>query len=498
MKKHSFTLPLIVDLPGPQLDSAIRQHLAQFPFAGVCLFRRNIESRAQLARLVHDIREVLGHQALVGIDQEGGMVLRLLDGPQAPSPMALGAAGQIELAHAVGAAVGRLLCSVGINWNFAPSLDVNTNPANPIVGERSFGNQPSEVARLGLAWARGLESAGVMAAVKHFPGHGDTHQDSHLTLPVVDKPLEQLLSTELLPFHEAALAQLGSFMTAHIIFPALDPQEPATLSWKILTQLLRHSWGYRGLVVTDGMDMKAITQRYPEGEAAVRALQAGADLVLALGDTAAQVRQAQAVWTALEAGRIEHWQESQQRIAHASLQFAAQSQPYPGEAQDYPLMLQAAQQSITALHQPPLPQPGQKVLLVTGNRVAYGAAYEDALQPQALLQLLNLAFPTDLLQYSDDSLPSCLSALQQAGQQADFVIFASHTRDDLSASDLSVARAVFALGKPALHLALWNPYHARSLGQPALLTYGFRQPTLQALLGVLEGQPARGQLPVAF
>lgn len=494
MKKHSIILPLIVDLPGTRLDPATRQHLAQYPFAGVCLFRRNIENRQQLSQLVAEVREILGRQALVGIDQEGGMVLRLLDGPQAPSPMALGAAGQPELAFEVGAAVGRLLASVGINWNFAPSLDVNTNPANPIVGERSFGSQPAKVARLGVAWARGLESTGVMAAVKHFPGHGDTHQDSHLTLPVVDKPLEALQATELLPFQEAGRAGIGSLMTAHIIFSALDAQEPATLSWKILTQLLRHHWGYQGLVVTDGMDMKAITQRYPEGEAAVRALQAGADLVLALGDTAAQARQAQAVGTALEAGSLTYWPESQQRITHFSQKFAAHPQPYLSEAQDYPLMLQAALQSITALHNPPLPSPGQKVLLVTGNRVAYGAAYEDALQPQALAQLLSSAFQTELLTYSEDALP----ALSLAASRADFLIFASHTRDDLSAADQTMARAVFALGKPALHLALWNPYHARTLGQPALLTYGFRQPSLTALLEVLSGKPARGRLPVAF
>ena len=498
MKKHSIILPLIVDLPGTQLDPATRQHLTQHPFAGVCLFRRNIENRRQLSQLVAEIRAILGPHALVGIDQEGGMVLRLLDGPQAPSPMALGAAGQPELAFEVGAAVGRLLISVGINWNFAPSLDVNTNPDNPIVGGRSVGRQPTEVARLGVAWARGLESTGVMAAVKHFPGHGDTHQDSHLTVPVVDKPLEALQATELLPFREAALAQLGSFMTAHIVFSALDPQEPATLSWKILTQLLRHRWGYRGLVVTDGMDMKAITQRYPGGEAAVRALQAGADLVLALGSLEEQARQADAVWTAFEAGNIAHWPESQQRVTHLGQKFAAQPQRYLDEEQDYLLMLQASRQSITALHQPPLPQPGQKVLLVIGTRVAYGAAYEDALEPQTLAHLLGSAFQTDLLAYGQDTLPSHLAALHHAAQQADFLIFASHTRDDLSAADQSMARAVFALGKPAVHLALWNPYHARTLGQPALLTYGFRQPSLAALLEVLSGKAASGRLPIAF
>lgn len=288
MKKYSAKFcPLVVDVPGPTLDDATRRHLAHYGFAGVCLFRKNVQHRRQLAELVEQIREVLGPEALIAIDQEGGAVLRTTDLPEAPSAMALGAADDPALAEAVGAAVGRGLISLGINWDYAPVLDVNTDPRNPVIGDRSFGSDPAKVAELGLSWARGLEGAGVMACVKHFPGHGDTYLDSHLALPVVRKPREQLEAVEFYPFRRAVEAGISSIMTAHILYPALDPEYPATLSQAILTGLLREEWGYDGLVVTDSMDMQAITQfsadRFNPGAAALHAFGAGADLVLALG-----------------------------------------------------------------------------------------------------------------------------------------------------------------------------------------------------------------------
>ncbi|WP_281173205.1 glycoside hydrolase family 3 N-terminal domain-containing protein, partial [Deinococcus pimensis] len=170
----------MTDLPGPVLDERWRAHLSRHGFAGVCLFRRNVVNDEQVRALVRDVREVLGSEAFVAIDQEGGAVLRVLDAPLSPAPMALGAVGDVALARRVGAATGRALLSLGINWNFAPVLDVNSDPLNPVIGERSFCGDAALVAELGAAWALGLEDAGVLSCAKHFPGHGDTREDSHL------------------------------------------------------------------------------------------------------------------------------------------------------------------------------------------------------------------------------------------------------------------------------------------------------------------------------
>ncbi|MER3554715.1 MAG: beta-N-acetylhexosaminidase, partial [Meiothermus sp.] len=341
-----------VDIPAPELDDATRAHLAKYRFGSVCLFRKNIRDRHQLARLVAELRETLGPECLISIDQEGGAVQRTTDLPEAPSAMALGATDDPALAQAVGGAVGRSLIALGINWNFAPVLDVNTNPRNPVIGDRSFGSDPAKVAALGLAWARGLEAEGVMACVKHFPGHGDTHLDSHLDLPSVSKPRALLERLELYPFKKAVEAGISSIMSAHIVYPELDPDYPATLSSRILGELLRQEWGYDGLVVTDSMDMKAITQFSPDaGGAAVRAFAAGADLVLALGSRETQQAQAEALAKAIAEGTIPRarLEQSLERLARAARSFPGTPRPYSAQAEsaDRALMKEAARRSLT-------------------------------------------------------------------------------------------------------------------------------------------------------
>ncbi len=237
----------------------------------------------------------LGQEALVAVDQEGGMVMRVLESPQAPSAMALGAAGNKKLAFQVGQAVGRGSLSLRINWNFAPVLDAHTNPDNPIIGERGFGGHPGQSGRTG-AGLGGRASAGVLAAAKHFPGRRDTYQDSNLTLPRVEKSLE---ATDFYPFKQPVQAGIGSAMTAHIVFSKLDAENPAALSKRILTGFLREQCSYDRLVVTDAMNMKAISGRYPLGEAAVKAISAGADMICALGSRDEQAEQVEG----LEAAR---------------------------------------------------------------------------------------------------------------------------------------------------------------------------------------------------
>lgn len=498
-----------VDIPAPELDDATRAHLAKYRFGSVCLFRKNIRDRHQLARLVAELREVLGPECLISIDQEGGAVQRTTDLPEAPAPMAIGATGDVGLAEAVGGAVGRSLIALGINWNFAPSLDVNTNPLNPVIGDRSFGSDPAKVAALGLAWAKGLEQAGVMACVKHFPGHGDTHLDSHLDLPTVSKPRALLERLELYPFKKAVEAGISSIMSAHIVYPELDPDYPATLSSRILGGLLRQEWGYDGLVVTDSMDMKAITRFSPDaGRAAVRAFAAGADLVLALGPKPVQAAQAEALAKAIAEGTIPRarLEQSLERLARAARAFPGNPRPYSAqtEAADRALMKEAAARSLTWVygarsvpHHGPLPRPGDRILFVAPDLAPGESAYENGPAAQDLARRLKERFPgLRALAYPRQQPQTVLASAQAAAQESDFILYVSTTRQQLSHAEAELAQALFALDKPALHVALWNPYHVQVVRQPALITYGWRPPTLEALVEALSGAEAPGRLPV--
>ncbi len=494
------TRQMMVDIPGPTLDAATRAHLERYRFGGVCLFRKNIQSPAQVRKLVTEIRAVLGPHAWIAIDQEGGAVQRVLEFALAPSPMALGAIGDAKTAEAVGAVVGRMLISLGINWNFAPSVDVNTNPKNPVIGDRSFGSDPKKVAKLALAWARGLESAGVMAAVKHFPGHGDTALDSHLDLPVVYKTLEELERTELHPFRKAVEAGISAVMSAHIRFPALDKQYPATLSEKILTHFLRKKLGFQGIIVTDALDMKAITKNYSIGEAAVKSLQAGADMILSLGKPEVQIAQATAIQQALENGSLSEEQAnlSQLRLLDAAGRFPGLVQPYAlaQQKRDQTLMEQVALRSITAYRQPLRPRRSDRILVVSAGSTFEAGPYGETIAVGDFVRLLKTRFArVSQFVYDPKKADDFRSELEKAAAKADYLLIVSVGRGSLSPQETQLLKYAFTLDKRATHIALWNPYHILSLRKPAFATYGFRTPTLKALVKVLGGVQARGRLP---
>ncbi|KMS80728.1 sugar hydrolase [Streptomyces leeuwenhoekii] len=253
----------------------------------VGLFGRNITSPEQLAALTAQLRAERD-DVLVAIDEEGGDVTRLevRTGSSFPGNHALGAVDDVELTREVAAELGRRLAACGVNFNWAPSADVNSNPGNPVIGVRSFGADPALVARHTAAYVTGLQSAGVAACTKHFPGHGDTAVDSHLDLPRIDADPEVLAGRELVPFRAAIAAGTRAVMSAHILVPALDPDHPATLSRRILTDLLRGELGYDGLIVTDGMEMRAISATYGIERGSVLALAAGADAICVGGGLA--------------------------------------------------------------------------------------------------------------------------------------------------------------------------------------------------------------------
>ncbi|HKO52512.1 MAG TPA: beta-N-acetylhexosaminidase [Polyangiaceae bacterium] len=273
--------------------------------SGVIFFSRNVGQPAEVAELTSAIKRRAGRPVSLSLDQEGGKVRRLRQGFSELPPMrALGETGSARLAYEVGKLMGRELRAVGFDMNYAPVLDVDTNPDNPVIGARSFGRSPELVSKLAVALAGGLESAGIAACGKHFPGHGDTSQDSHLALPRLPHSLERLQQVELQPFAAAIAAGVPSLMTAHVLFEPLDAHYPATMSRPVLHGLLRETMRYDGLVVTDDLEMRAIADHYGIEEAVVRGLDAGVDQFLCCHTAELAHRAIEAVVHAVETGVI--------------------------------------------------------------------------------------------------------------------------------------------------------------------------------------------------
>jgi beta-N-acetylhexosaminidase len=278
---------VMIGLTGDGVGTAERTLFKNYPFGGFILFSHNLKEPKQILSLCRALWETSGEiPPLIAIDQEGGRVHRLPPPfTHFPPVAALGRAGNADLAYRTGAAMARELSAVGINLNFAPVLDVNSNPSNPIIGDRSLGADPNEVTRLGWEMVCGHRDGGVIPCVKHYPGHGDTAEDSHVELPVVKKTLEELRSTELPPFVHACRNQVEALMTAHVLYPALDASRPATLSAWIVGELLRGKLGYDGVVFSDDLEMKAISENYSIGEAVRLAMLAGIDVLLFCHET---------------------------------------------------------------------------------------------------------------------------------------------------------------------------------------------------------------------
>ena len=247
---------------------------------GVCLFATNIESLSQL-RTLTDAIYAENPRAIVAIDEEGGDVTRLFarDGSPSPGNAVLGRIDDLDTTAYAARQIGIQLRQTGVRLNFAPSVDINSNPDNPVIGVRSFGDRADQVARHGAAWIRGLQSTGVAATAKHFPGHGDTALDSHHALPIIDRSPSELEQRELLPFAAAIEARVRAVMTSHILLPQLDAEQPATLSKSILDGLLRTELGFDGVIVSDALDMAGVQTRGGIGETAARSLAAGCDLL---------------------------------------------------------------------------------------------------------------------------------------------------------------------------------------------------------------------------
>ncbi|MFD3548596.1 glycoside hydrolase family 3 protein [Streptomyces sp. NPDC058655] len=340
----------------------------------VGLFGRNIASPEQLAALTARLRAERD-EVLVAIDEEGGDVTRLevRGGSSFPGNLALGAVDDTDLTRAVAHELGRRLAECGVNLNWAPSADVNSNPDNPVIGVRSFGADTHLAARHTAAYVEGLQAAGVAACTKHFPGHGDTNVDSHHALPRIDVDLDTLQARELVPFKAAIEAGTRAVMSAHILVPALDPTRPATLSPQILTGLLRKELGYDGLIVTDGMEMHAIAGTYGIERGSVLAIAAGADAICVgggLADEATVLRLRDALVAAVREGTL-----PEERLADAAARVRALAEWTRGARPDArPEGSRASGIGLTA---------ARRALLLTGSAAPLTAPYVATLAPVA-------------------------------------------------------------------------------------------------------------------
>jgi beta-N-acetylhexosaminidase len=333
VRRHAGQLA-IAGFAGHSIPSDLRLLAREFDLGGVILFARNIETPEQVADLAREAQELAVELPLwVSTDQEGGRVARLKAPFTVWPPMlTLGRSGDEGLAERFARALATELRAVGISLDYTPVLDILTNKANPVIGDRALAERAEDVARLGRAIVNGLQAEGIAACGKHFPGHGDTSTDSHHELPLVEHPPDRIEAVELVPFKAAIEAGVASIMTAHILIPALDADRPATLSQRIVDGMLKQSLGYGGLVFSDDLEMKAIGAKYGTADATVEAIGAGCDAVLLCGTgQEAQIAALEAVIHAVEDGtlalkRVEDAMARQRRVKE---RFLAPPRPLP-------------------------------------------------------------------------------------------------------------------------------------------------------------------------
>ena len=326
--RHRIGQLLIGSFPAHDLPVELRALAREFDLGGIILFSRNIESPEQVRELASEAETLGAEQPLwVSVDQEGGRVARLKAPFTVWPPMAtLGRAGSDDLAARFAAALAAELAAVGVTLDYAPVLDIHTNPRNPVIGDRALAETAQEVARLGRTVIRTLQGAGVAACGKHFPGHGDTSADSHEELPLVEHPPDRLRAVEFEPFRAAVAEEVAFIMTAHVLVPSLDERRPATLSPRVVREILREELGYQGVILSDDLEMKAVSARYAVPDAAVAAVQAGCDgLLICSGNVDLQAQALEALVKAAERGEISpsRLDDAERRLRRAKARFLA-------------------------------------------------------------------------------------------------------------------------------------------------------------------------------
>jgi beta-N-acetylhexosaminidase len=515
---------LMVGFPGtsptPELIELIQRHHV----GNIILFSRNVSDAPQLRALtsqLQDLAREAGQIAplLIALDQENGMVQRLSsDATIFPGNMALGAVGSEQSAYEVALASGLELRALGVNLNLAPVVDVNNNPANPVIGVRSFGEDPQQVARLAGAEIRGYQSAGVATCIKHFPGHGDTATDSHLAMPVVPYTMERLEQLELVPFKSGIAVGADCVMTAHISFPALmgESDLPATLSPAVIAQLLRAQLGFQGVIMTDCLEMNAISQTVGVGQGAVLAQQAGNDLILISHLYERQLAGIEALKAAVQRGEIsrEQIRQAAERVLdlkerlrkREEEQAAGKDLAWVGCEAHRQLRDQIYERSITLVrdNQQVLPlhlSPEQRLLLVYTHREIWTQVEDKGYPEDFLVESLRTRHAnTSAIALTEQTTPAEYEQLYQAAREASAILVVT-VNALLDQQQVTVMRELIATERPLIGLAVYSPYDLLAFPELGtyLATYEYTQPAIAAAVRVLFGEiQPQGKLPVSL
>lgn len=517
---------MMAGFEGLEAPAHILEWLRAGRIGGVILFARNVDSPAQVLRLTHSLREAAGRPILIGIDQEGGTVARLRSGfTESPGAMAISACSEDAEGYSerVSTVLGAEMRALGINWTFAPVLDITHDIRNPSVGTRSYGNDRERVGLLATAAVRGFESAGVAACLKHFPGLGKSLVDTHVDLAVISGPVDDLYSTDLIPFRRVIQSGVASVMITHVKFDALDSENPATMAGAVVEGLLRDTLDYEALVTTDCMEMKAITRYFGSGEAAVRSVLAGIDVVLNSHTVEAQTAAYEAVLAAVKSGRIplERISESNRRIAAMKARFAGDDAERPALSSirseaHLATVREAARAGCVLIEEElnakmqsgkdatqifPLPLGlSKRIALIefasamdseamdTTGTTAFSSIVRERLPEVSIFSIAPGAVPTEIQQ----------SAVEQAAS-ADTIVLATRNAHLNPAQQALASDLLTEHGSKTILLCLRNPYDAGLLPTSAftLFTCGDATPSLEAAADALAGAfTPSGVLPV--
>jgi beta-N-acetylhexosaminidase len=511
----SDTLPLeqkigqlmIIGFDGTEADSALLDMISKYHIGGVILFARNVRSTQQVAELTNKLQRTAiesGSPGLfIAIDQEGGRVARLTEDKgftEFPSAMAIGATADPQNAYRMASAMAAEMRAVGINVDFAPDLDVNNNPSNPVIGTRSFSSDPNKVANFGVAFGRGLQENGILAFGKHFPGHGDTGTDSHIALPLIPHDRARLDRIEFVPFKAAIAENFAGIMSAHVTFPAIDPNPslPATLSHAVLTGLLRDELGFKGLIATDSLEMGALAANgYPPPVGATHAFAAGADLLLFNRDHAMHKQAFANLMRSVQEGKVsrEQLDSSVRRILEAKEKFGilnpvlvenpAKADEFTATTEHPALALELARKAITLLKDDasllPL-KPGEPLLVI---------------EMTAVKGLGTLLSARTLEIKCDPDASAITAALNMAGDGRKVIV--TTVDANVYPGQVRLVTELLAINPNIITISVRTPYDISVLpiAPTVLAAYGSNPPALQAIADVLMGKSERcGILPV--
>jgi len=515
---------LVVGFAGTTVSPEVAELIRDGHVGGIILFARNVRDAEQLRDLTGELQSVARaaghrHPLLMTIDEENGVVRRLGAGTTVfPGNMALGATGSQELTREVARATGRELRALGVTMNLAPVVDVNNNPANPVIGVRSFGEDPAEVGRLGAAAVRGYREAGMLTALKHFPGHGDTAVDSHLALPTIDYDVERLERVELLPFRAGIEAGAEGVTVAHIAFPRLAPDGlPGTVAPAIVRGLLRERLGFEGVILSDCMEMDAVARTIGVERAAVLALRAGIDLVFISHRHDRQWAGVRAIRAAVTEGALESEtvRRAAERVARLKAHgpswddLPAPGAPLPswvgGEAHQR-LAQDAYERAVTLARNDeglvPLRRGADERLLVVYPRHESPLWPDDVRHPHGFfVESVRRRYPhADAVAMSTRPTAEERREILRLATGAGAVVVATMNAN-LHKGQAEVVRDLDAAGHRVVGVAVYNPYDLLAFPdlRTYMATYEYTPPALEAATRVLCGDiTPRGHLPVTL